>query len=556
MTAEVALTPSSLADAATAGPDVLGAGDGVAREACRRVLAHYHAHVLRTGQPWSELLHESLYREQQRLADAQPTPADAADRTFLAQLRHELARADAGGQRALLQRVLERYGCEVEGKFDPRVYRFATRVLPLALAALLHGGRPSRELFSIEDRVLLEGDVDGLRAAARRGTVVLVPTHVSNLDSLILGYAIYRLGLPPFAYGAGLNLFSNPLTSFFMHHLGAFTVDRTKSDPLYRELVKEYATVLLERGQHMLFFPGGTRSRSGGLEQQLKLGFLSKVVAAFAARKALDRQAPPLWLVPCTLTYPLVLEAGSLVEEYLRREGGPKFVDVRDESDQAWRWLGFLRGLSELDVRVHVRFGRPRDPFGNEVDLDGTSRDRRGRALDPARYLLVDDAIVQDPQRDAEYTRAAATAILESYRRDTVALPSSLLAFSLFACLRRSYPELDLFRFLRAVSPEVKVDAAELRVQAGTTLAALQALAARGQIVLDPALREGELDALLEDGRRTLATYHRDPAVLARTDDGWTVARPELLLYYRNRLAGFSLPETAAGAPARDRRAS
>ena len=66
--------------------------------------------------------------------------------------------------------------------------------------------------------------MQALQHAERSGTVVLVPTHASNLDSLVLDYAIYRLGLPPFAYGAGLNLFSNPVLGFFLRHLGTFTV--------------------------------------------------------------------------------------------------------------------------------------------------------------------------------------------------------------------------------------------------------------------------------------------------------------------------------------------
>ena len=92
------------------------------------------------------------------------------------------------------------------------------------------------------------------------------------MDSLVLGYAIYRLGLPPVIYGAGLNLFSNPLVGFFMHNLGAYTVDRRKRDPLYKRVLKEYATMTLELGYDNLFFPGGTRSRSGAIERYLKLG--------------------------------------------------------------------------------------------------------------------------------------------------------------------------------------------------------------------------------------------------------------------------------------------
>jgi glycerol-3-phosphate O-acyltransferase len=44
----------------------------------------------------------------------------------------------------------------------------------------------------------------------------MVPTHQSNLDSLLVGYVIYMMSLPPFAYGAGLNLFFQS-PSFLFH---------------------------------------------------------------------------------------------------------------------------------------------------------------------------------------------------------------------------------------------------------------------------------------------------------------------------------------------------
>ena len=68
-------------------------------------------------------------------------------------------------------------------------------------------------------------------------------------------------GLPPTTYGAGKNLFSNPFISFFMRNLGAYRVDRRLRFELYKDVLKEYSTVLLEHGYHSLFFPGGTRCR-------------------------------------------------------------------------------------------------------------------------------------------------------------------------------------------------------------------------------------------------------------------------------------------------------
>jgi hypothetical protein len=58
----------------------------------------------------------------------------------------------------------------------------------------------------LEGNIHLQGELRALRALATRGTIILAPTHVSNVDSLVMGLVIHRLGLPPFAYGAGLNL--------------------------------------------------------------------------------------------------------------------------------------------------------------------------------------------------------------------------------------------------------------------------------------------------------------------------------------------------------------
>ena len=98
----------------------------------------------------------------------------------------------------------------------------------------------------------------------------------------MFGFALERAGLPPAVYGAGKNLFTNPVLSYFMHNLGAYRVDRRLRHALYKDVLKTYSRVLLERGYHSLFFPGGTRSRSGGVERKLKLGLAGTGIEAFA----------------------------------------------------------------------------------------------------------------------------------------------------------------------------------------------------------------------------------------------------------------------------------
>ena len=214
-------------------------------------------------------------------------------------------------------------------------------------------------------------------------------------------------GLPPTTYGAGKNLFTNPFISFFMRNLGAYRVDRRLRFELYKDVLKEYSTVLLEHGYHSLFFPGGTRSRSSVVEQQLKLGLLGTTVTAY---KNLVREGKPnkrLYIVPATINYRLVLEAETLIDDYLAETGKSRYIITDDEFSRIGRIVEFFRKILAHEGSVIVRFGRPLDPFGNDITDDGESIDRAGRIVDPASYVRgADGEVTDDDQRDAEYTRA------------------------------------------------------------------------------------------------------------------------------------------------------
>jgi glycerol-3-phosphate O-acyltransferase len=525
-------------------------------EVIAREVDHVLARAANAGsrgreRPLVEVINDTLYHERVRLQHVKDDERARADREFDARIRHELPHTTSTRQKALVREIVERYVGEIAGHFDPRVYAFATKILPYALSGLMQGFSP-RGLLSelrgeshIDDHLLLEGEVKELQRLATLGTVILVPTHASNLDSLLIGYAIYRMGLPPFVYGAGLNLFTNPLTSFFMHNLGAYTVDRTKRDPLYRETLKEYATVSLELGQHNLFFPGGTRSRSGELETRLKLGLLGSGLTAY--RDNVLRGAEEhgrVFVVPCTISYPLVLEAASLIRQFLEETGKSEYIVVEDEFSRIQRWVDFLRGLAALDLRVHVRIGSALDPFGDAVDANGISRDSRGRELDPRRYLLRDGRVVEDATRDAEYTRVLGGRIVASYRRDNVAMPTNVLAFALLELLRRDLAEPDLFRMLRTIGPDTPLAVTRIEAEVERLATELRALEHDGKIRMSDELRSTDGRDIVARGLRGLRTYHTTP-IAARRGTQLLVQDADLLFYYRNRLEGYGL----LGAP-------
>jgi glycerol-3-phosphate O-acyltransferase len=528
---------------------------GIAERAADRVLSRWLGRTNGSA-VLEEAIAATLHHEERRLERSEGSERSAADRAFYDGITEAL-RDPAPPLEGVLHAVIARYAAEIQGHFDWRVYEFSTRLLPVLLTALLHGIAPSRmlarvgHLGNIDDHVLCGGAVDRLRDLARRGTVLLVPSHTSNLDSLVVGYAIFRMGLPPFAYGAGLNLFSNPLTGFFMHHLGAYTVDREKTDPVYRDVLKEYAILSLERGQHQLFFPGGTRSRSGALETRLKRGLLGTAVTALRRSLSAGRDDARFYVVPCTLTYPLVLEASSLIRGYLRASSEATSILPGDEFGIVRRWADFLGGLMELNVHVHVTIGEPMDPLGDAIDDRGDARDPRGRPVDPRRYFLVDGKVTDDPARDAAYTTGLADRVLAAYRRDNVVLPTSVVAFAAFEIVRARSRHAALHRMLRdaALGPSA-LPLSDLLSTMERLLGELRAIAGRGGIRLAPDALASGPSALLEKALRVFATYHPNPVVYA-LPGGIGIGDVRLLLYYRNRLDGYGLlgGSALAGAP-------
>jgi glycerol-3-phosphate O-acyltransferase len=498
----------------------------------------------------AELINETLWWEQDRLSKADPGDEETlADRAFYAEIRRQLPRVSEAEQLRLLERIVRRYANEIAGNFSPTVYKLAAKVGPPVLSALLTGLSPRRLLEReaiprLDKHVIIEGEVANLGRLHERGTLIVTPTHSSNLDSLVIGFAVHELGLPPLTYGAGLNLFRNPIIGKFMHNLGAYTVDRRKRDPLYKQTLKAYASVSLEFGQDNLFFPGGTRSRSGAVERRLKKGLLGCSVSAYRNNLLRRRPKPDIYVVPCTISYPLVLEASTLIEDWLAEAGKSRYIIVDDEFSRWERWLDFLRGLFALDLKIHIRFGQALDPFGNEVDGDGASRDPKGRPIDPRGYLEVDGEIVDDPVRDAEYTRSLERRILAEFASENVIHPTHVLAFACFELLRRARPALDLYRLLGSVGPEQSLALPEVEDEIEAVLGELELMRRADRIrmstVVDEAAASGNIGELLRAALRSFGTYHTRP-VVERRGVRLHVGDTKLLFYYRNRLDGYGL---------------
>jgi glycerol-3-phosphate O-acyltransferase len=502
---------------------------------------------LEDGMPLDVLVNDTLYHERKRLEIDRKSPTWAEDVAFWDGIKSRLGRSSEPEVKATLEQIIGRFTEEIRGNFNPTLYGVATRVLPRALPMLLNAMSPkrlfSRGLPDIADTVQIQGNVEGLRRMNELGTVILTPTHVSNLDSPVIGWAIYAMGLPAFTYGAGLNLFSNPVMSLFMRNLGAYRVDRQKTAPLYKDVLKEYATVSLELGEPNLFFPAGTRVRSGKIEQKLKLGLLSSGLRAYVNNLLTKKDKPNIYIVPCTLNYHLVLEAESLIEDHLQREGKAKYIILDDESTRARKILNFTQNLVNLEARITVHIGDPIDPFGNQVDpATGESVDRHGRSIDIRRYVTDRQGTPTHlPQRDRVYTADAGQAIAAEFLKHNVVVATQLVAFTLWETLRHRHRELDMYRLLRTGDEGSGTAITTLVQRVLKVYEALHDRAQRHLLHLEAgAVQSGDAARILETALRHFGTYHTRP-VLVRRGDRVFCEDMKLLNYYSNRLRGYGL---------------
>jgi glycerol-3-phosphate O-acyltransferase len=516
-----------------------GERDDIVREVVRRMEDRCVEEKLQLDYVLNEVAYEEIRRlEQQRDDEARESLG------FWKGSVRRIGKMSEHERKELFRTISERMAKDIAGNFDPRVYAIATRAVPHMLTGIMKPGSLPDDLMHlgsghmpVDDLLRVEGSTDHVRELGKRGTLVFVPTHSSNLDSVALGYALMRENLPPVVYGAGKNLFTNPIISFFMHNLGAYRVDRRVRAVLYKDALKTYSTVMIERGYHSLFFPGGTRSRSGMVEKRLKLGLAGTAVEAFARNRTRGLHRP-VFFVPTTINYGLVLEAESLVEDWLKESGRARYIIEDDEFSQIDRWVAFFRKLQQSESACVIRFGPPIDPFGNRVDREGRSQAIDGRTLDAGSYVMRRGVACLDARRDAAYTRELGQVIAESYGRETVLMATQIVSHVLFRRLVKETPGVDLFGRLRHRG-EIGMRREALHAELGVVLDRLRAMADRGEVHLSERARTWQPDKLVDRVIQAFVGYHRK-TILTEQDGTVVIEDPTLCLYYQNRLNAYA----------------
>lgn len=498
------------------------------------------------------LVADAFYQERNRMKE-NPWKVDPKDEpAFWKRIRSRLQYlathpAPEQAAEALMEEIVRRYANEVAGDFRMGTYKFARRAINFGFSRVFSAATEGwfksmwRERLNLQIKMKLLGQTEQLRNLTTKGTILLVPTHFSNLDSVVIGWAVEALGLPALTYGAGINLFGHPVLSHFMSRLGAFRVDRRKKNTIYLETLKVYTEYVLRNNGHMLFFPGGTRSRGGNIETKLKLGLLGTAIEA-QRRLIIEKPEAPhkLFVVPLVISYHTVLEAPGLVDEYLKQEGREKYVLVKDDFKSLRKNIKFIWNFFRSPSEMVFSFGAPMDLFGNPVDEEGRSIDKYGQVIDLAGYYRHHGAINYDPQRNQAYTRLLGDEILKRYYQENVVFSSHLLAFAALNIFLRQSGKKDIYQLLTIAEEDLKIDREEFYKVIERLHIRLREMERAGQVRLAEHLHT-DVRKIVDHGLANIGIYHAKKPLLWTEDGQIGTEDMRLLYFYHNRMKGYDL---------------
>ncbi|KAJ6664636.1 hypothetical protein lerEdw1_006209 [Lerista edwardsae] len=223
-----------------------------------------------------------------------------------------------------------------------------------------------------------EEGMQKLQQAIQEHPVVLLPSHRSYIDFLLLSYVLYTYDLALPVIAAGIDFLGMKIVGELLRKSGAFFMRRTfGGNKLYWAVFAEYVKTMLKNGHAPVeFYLEGTRSRTAK-SLTPKFGLLNIVLDPFLKREVFD-----VYLVPISISYERVLEETLYAYELL---GVPK------PKESTSGLLKARKILSEDFGSIHVYFGQP---VSLRTLVDGQ--------IDRCPYNLVPRHIPQKPSEEIQ----------------------------------------------------------------------------------------------------------------------------------------------------------
>lgn len=316
---------------------------------------------------------------------------------------------------------------------------------------------------------IVDSQLIPVKDAARKATLVYVPSHRSHIDYLVLNYMLHKNLLHSPRIAAGVNLLFWPMGKLF-RKAGAFFIRRSfRGAKLYTAVFTSYIRMLIEEGYPIEFFIEGGRSRTGKLVKP-KAGLLTLILQSYMETKKRD-----IAFVPVSIVYDKVLED----EEYVKELKGQE-----KQKESTRQFLSSVKFLKKKYGKVYIRFGKP---------------------IYASEYLETNKNIELDDQ-----SQKLADLIAENINKITVVTPLNLISAAILSKFRSGFTIEELtnaveiyLSYLRDRSVEVSTTFNDIRKAIDHTIALLR----QWDIIQDIGDRTKSYWGLKEDKRIVLDYY-------------------------------------------------
>ncbi len=326
-------------------------------------------------------------------------------------------------------------------------------------------------------------DVDRIREALRRGTPILVPSHRSHLDYLLISSLLYDHDVVIPHIVAGDNLSFWPLGAMFRRS-GAFFIKRSfTGDRIFPVVFARYLEELVRMEVPVEFFVEGGRSRTGKLLPP-KLGVLGMLLDAAHGATRSDREVS---FLPIYIGYEQIAEERVYAREL---SGAGK---EKESVKGVVKATGVLRNRYG---KVYLRVGDPltaREIFAGE-DWAALPKDRRHEVL-----------------------MATGERLLHRINKEAVALPTALVSLAILSHPKRGVRHAELrarvVRLRAFLAAEGVAEGSGMSHVEGIITEAISRFAA-GKMVTSLEQEHGRVYSIVPERRVTLE-YYKNTVIFA-----------------------------------------
>ncbi len=244
---------------------------------------------------------------------------------------------------------------EIMRQSDESENELRTRAMPYfkELVALPHNfwqdvsGMFNRWVISLGYEKQVEVDVTKLerfRSVVREHPTALLWTHKTHMDGVTIQSVLFENDFPPPHIMGGINMAFAGI-GFLARRSGAIFIRRSFQDnPLYKLVLRQYLSFLLEKRFPLTWSFEGTRSRVGKLMPP-RYGMLKYVMDAM-------QESPDQYLhiIPVAINY----DMNNDVKDYASEQSGGR------KRPESLTWLiSYLRRMRQPLGRIYVDFGEP-----------------------------------------------------------------------------------------------------------------------------------------------------------------------------------------------------